>query len=394
MNWFPKVDMTKATRLTQAGRLKEAVDVLMGNASADTPTHSSPPPPQARTLDLTQDEAGNWSAASRDRPSSEATEPRDPPSQGFGAFLHKFGLGRSRTHAEGSLRPEAAATMAGAGQARFLTCEFSNAAGTRPYKLFIPTGYAGTALPLVVMLHGCTQSPDDFAAGTRMNEFAEAHGFFVAYPGQIRAANASKCWNWFNDGDQRRECGEPSLIAGITRQIMADWSVDPTRIFIAGLSAGGAQAAIMGSTYPDLYAAIGVHSGLACGAARDMLTGLTAMRNGALTPPLQQSRPVPTIVFHGDKDTTVAPINGDQVIAQAKAGLPLHATSIEGQSPGGLRYTRYVQSDASGRPILEQWRLHGAGHAWSGGSSAGSFTEPKGPDASAAMIEFFLSHNR
>jgi poly(hydroxyalkanoate) depolymerase family esterase len=343
MNWFPKVDMAKATRLTRAGQLKEAMDVLMARASAD------------------------------------------PSPSGSGGLLGKLGLGRLR-----ALRhPVPESARPSPKDAQFLALSFSNAAGTRPYKLYVPASYSGSALPLVVMLHGCTQSPDDFAAGTRMNELAEAHGFLVAYPGQTRAGNASKCWNWFNDGDQQRERGEPSLIAGITRQIMADWSVDPARIFVAGLSAGGAQAAIMGSTYPDLYAAIGVHSGLACGAARDMLSGLSAMRQGS-SAPIMRSTPVPTIVFHGDKDTTVAPINGDQVIAQAGAGLSLTTCATDGRSPAGMRYTRRVQSDRHGRVMLEQWVLHGVGHAWSGGSTAGSFTDPEGPDASEAMVQFFL----
>ncbi|HTH95920.1 MAG TPA: PHB depolymerase family esterase [Stellaceae bacterium] len=394
MNWFPKSDMAKASRLTRAGRLKEAVDVLMGNAPTDAPAHSSTRPAQADTIDLEQDDAGNWSTTPVDQaPSGAAPRPAShspgPPPPGLKVFLDKLGLGRIRDSM--GLRQPAHDTPPGPQNANFLLRSFGNAAGTRPYKLFVPTSYAGTPLPLLVMLHGCTQSPDDFAAGTRMNELAEAHGFLVAYPGQTTGANASKCWNWFNVDGQRRERGEPSLIAGITRQIMTDWSIDAARVFVAGLSAGGAQAAIMGSAYPDLYAAIGVHSGLACGAAHDMMSSLTAMRHGAATPPLRRVQPVRTIVFHGDKDTTVVPINGDQVIAQAQAGISLQTTVTSGQSPAGMRYTRRIQRDASGRTILEQWLLHGAGHAWSGGSSAGSFTDPKGPDASAAMVAFFLS---
>jgi poly(hydroxyalkanoate) depolymerase family esterase len=242
------------------------------------------------------------------------------------------------------------------------------------------------------MLHGCKQSPDDFAAGTRMNDVAEGHTFLVAYPAQAQSANISKCWNWFNPNDQQRDRGEPSIIAGITRKIMGEFPVEPGRVYIAGLSAGGAAAAIMGSTYPDLYAAIGVHSGLACGAASDVPSAFAAMRmGGALrSPPHDTARSIiPTIVFHGDRDTTVNLVNGDQVITQAKAAAYLRADVIEG-SRGGLHYTRTVHIGHGGKPILEQWVLHGGGHAWSGGSPVGSFTDPLGPDASREMMRFFF----
>jgi poly(hydroxyalkanoate) depolymerase family esterase len=269
---------------------------------------------------------------------------------------------------------------------------YANAAGSRAYKLYVPSGYTGQALPLVVMLHGCTQSPDDFAAGTRMNEVAEEQMFLVAYPAQTQAANMSKCWNWFSPGDQQRDQGEPSLIAGITRQIMRDFPVEPGRVYVTGLSAGGAAAAIMGATYPDLYAAIGIHSGLACGAASDMPSAFAAMKQGGSSPKGAARRPggpVPTIVFHGDRDTTVNPVNGDQVIAQA-AAADLRTTVDRGEASGGMSYTRTVHADQTGRAVLEQWVLHGAGHAWSGGSTAGSYADPRGPDASREMMRFFL----
>jgi len=278
---------------------------------------------------------------------------------------------------------EGAATPQGA---QFLARRFSNAAGSRNYKLYVPGSYRGRPMPLVVMLHGCTQTPDDFAAGTRMNEIAEQEGFLVAYPAQNAAANMQKCWNWFEAAHQRRDEGEPAMIAGLTREIMRDWAVDPRRVYIAGLSAGGALAAIMGQTYPDLYAAVGVHSGLACGAARDMPSAFAAMRQGSAGGNTQR-RSVPTIVFHGDSDKTVHPRNGDAVVAQA---APAGATrTAGGLSAGGRRYRRTVHTSHDGKTAAEYWIVEGAGHAWGGGSTAGSFTDPAGPDASREMIRFF-----
>jgi poly(hydroxyalkanoate) depolymerase family esterase len=276
---------------------------------------------------------------------------------------------------------------------RFLARKFSNHAGTRPYKLYIPGSYRPEdRVPLIVMLHGCTQSPDDFAAGTRMNEVAETHACIVAYPGQTAAANTQRCWNWFNETDQRRDSGEPSLIAGITREVMSDYAIHPRRVCVAGLSAGGAAAAIMGDAYPDLYAAIGVHSGLACGVARDMPSAFAAMKQGGAgfkTGPAT----VPVIVFHGDRDTTVNPRNGDAVAAQARDSS-LRSHTEEGRVPGGHAWRRTIHLDAEGRTMVEQWLIRGAGHAWSGGSPAGSFTDPRGPDASREMLRFFLEHPR
>ncbi len=277
--------------------------------------------------------------------------------------------------------------------ARFEAFTYRGAGGGMTYKLYVPSTYRGEALPLVVMLHGCTQSPDDFAAGTRMNEMAEEQNVLVAYPGQSGSANAQKCWNWFDAKDQHRDRGEPALIAGLTREIMRNFAVDPARVYVAGLSAGGAAAAIMAQAYPDLYAAAGVHSGLACGAATDMPSAFAAMRQGGIPRSGGRTgRPVPTIVFHGDRDRTVHPSNGEHVLTQAKAGAALNTTVTRGEAPGGLAYTRMVESDDAGSPWLERWVLHGAGHAWSGGSQAGSYTEPRGPDASREMLRFFLAH--
>jgi len=274
--------------------------------------------------------------------------------------------------------------------ASFNTHSIRNAAGTMRYKLYVPSGYKGQPLPLVVMLHGCTQSPDDFAAGTRMNELAEELLFLVAYPEQTKAANASKCWNWFKPSDQQRGRGEPSLIASITRRIMREFSVDPGRVFVAGLSAGGAAAAIMAHEYPDLYKGVCVHSGLACGSAKDVPSAFAAMRSAPKGKVRPSKSAIPTIVFHGSGDKTVSPTNADQVVEQFKSDASTIGNMSHGRSARGMAFTRTVVTNEAGEPLLEQWILHGAGHAWSGGSHRGSYTDPRGPDASREMMRFFL----
>jgi poly(hydroxyalkanoate) depolymerase family esterase len=280
------------------------------------------------------------------------------------------------------------------GGAKFIEGSYSNPAGSRTYKLFVPGGYQGQPLPLVVMLHGCTQSPDDFAAGTRMNFIAEEQNCLVVYPAQRSDANPSKCWNWFRGADQRRDEGEPSLIAGITRQVMQDYSVDPKRVFVAGLSAGGAAAAIMGATYGDVYAAVGIHSGLAYGSATDMPSAFAAMRQGggAGRQAVPDAPTVPAIIFHGDRDATVHPDNGARAVEQAIGVTRTQKKVYRGQIPGGHGYTRTTYADGE-REILEHWDIHGAGHAWSGGNTAGSYTDPEGPDATKEMLRFFLAHS-
>jgi poly(hydroxyalkanoate) depolymerase family esterase len=280
----------------------------------------------------------------------------------------------------------------------FLPRSFKNAAGTRAYKLYVPSTHRGEPSPLIVMLHACTQSVDDFSRGTGMNVLAEEQTFLVAYPEQSIDANASKCWNWFNRRDQQRDLGEPSIIAGITRAITQEYAVDPKRVYIAGLSAGGAEAAVLAATYPDIYAALGVHSGVVYGLANDSASALAAMNGGSgevrtngSARPGDHERRVPTIVFHGDRDTTVHPRNADRFAAHVPAtDCAKHVES--GRVPGGRAFTRTTYTDASGQDVLELWLIHGAGHAWSGGSSAGSFTDPQGPDASREMVRFFLGH--
>ncbi len=276
---------------------------------------------------------------------------------------------------------------------QFLDRAYTNPAGTRPYKLYIPNGYRNRPVPLIVMLHGCTQNPDDFAAGTRMNAAAEAQTCLVAYPEQIREANLQRCWNWFNPDDQRRGGGEASIVAGITQAVINDYAVDRSRIYVAGLSAGGALAAVMAQAYTDLYAAAGIHSGLACGAARDLKSAMAAMAAGAPgVPRVSPRRIVPTIVFHGDRDTTVNPVNADAVITQALQDGPLATETEDGHIPDGHAYTRTLFHDRSGATLGEVWHVHDGGHAWFGGDPAGSFTDPKGPDATQEMLRFFLQH--
>lgn len=275
---------------------------------------------------------------------------------------------------------------------RALARRFGNVAGSRFYDLFVPPGCSSAPRPLVVMLHGCSQSSRGFAIGTQMDGLAKEQGFLVAYPDQPRSSNMAKSWNWFRDGDQRRDQGEPSILAGLTRQVMEDFDIDPMRVYVAGLSSGGAAAAVMAMTYPDLYAAVGIHSGLACGSAGSTSQALAAMRRGALFRPCQATHPVPTIVFHGDRDRTVSPINGDQVIAQAKPDADVSIATDRGRSEGGMAYTRTILTEPHSAWSSEQWVLHGAGHAWSGGHPSGSHTDPTGPDASREMLRFFLSH--
>ena len=306
---------------------------------------------------------------------------------------------------------------------------------SRSHTLYVPpAAHAGQPLPLVVMLHGCTQDGADFAAGTGMNERARERGFYVLYPVQSQAANPQRCWNWFKPSHQQRGSGEPAWIAGLTRETMARHNIDPRRVYIAGLSAGAAMATIVAEAYPDIFAAVGVHSGLPRGVARNAPQALALMKTGVAggagvdlhsvhsvpSDPGRAGRSqssaaattaqVPTIVFHGDQDHTVHPRNGEQVLAVwlanagSGAGTAAAAGSGEALNPSvrqriehgvsrrGRRYTRCTYLGAADATVAEHWLVHGAGHAWAGGHAAGSYTDPSGPDASLEMLRFFFEH--
>ncbi len=388
--------MEEATRLTRAGKLQEAMAILQGGT------------PEARGADTadTSYQEGNTFDGTCEVIDEEATvskpAPAEPPTVSFSpgdikmpaAWRDKWmkfrgGMAQPEHASSASEEPQPGAFTAG---------RFTNPVGSRDYKLYIPSGYTGQALPLVVMLHGCTQNPDDFAAGTEMNRLAEDQLCCVLYPDQPMTANSSKCWNWFKAEDQQREGGEPAIIAGMTRQIIDTHGLDESRVYVAGLSAGAAMATTLAMTYPDLFAAVGVHSGLPHGVAQSLPDALGAMQGG--TGPLGGGKAkgagwaseVPAIIFHGDRDTTVHPSNADRVAAQYSTSRQAGATVEQGKVSNGHAYTRTTHHNAKGEPHLEQWQVHGAGHAWSGGSAKGSYTDSKGPDATKEMLRFFFQH--
>ena len=283
---------------------------------------------------------------------------------------------------------------------RFIAGRYSDLAGSLNYRLFVPST-CHDGMPLLVMLHGCSQDPEIFATGTRMNLHAEQLGFLVLYPAQSRLANPNRCWNWFQPLNQYRNMGEPALIAGMTKRIIAEYNIDSHKVYIAGLSAGAAMAYIVGSVYADIYAAIGVHSGLLYRGITNLFSAMAAMKSGTdqsakpddATTDLQDeitSRDTqPLIVFHGDQDKVVNAQNALDLIAyhhQKKSVREHH----ENDSSPPYSHTRRTFKNERGENLGEQWMIHGAGHAWSGGSIEGSYTDANGPDASREMIRFFL----
>ncbi len=279
--------------------------------------------------------------------------------------------------------------------AQYLSRRHHSASGSRGYKLYLPPNTPKRPKGLILMLHGCSQSPDDFAAGTHMNALAGKHGFAVAYPAQVRRNNSGSCWNWYNPRHQVRGIGEPAILASLTRKLMRDFGLGRDAVFVAGLSAGGAMADILADLYPDLFSAAGIHSGIARGSAYSLMTAMSVMRSGTVSrgiAPIVLARPVPVrrIIFHGGADATVHPSNATRIVAAA-VGDDAVPSRTGTRSVAGRGYTRSDFPGADGAILVELWTIEGTGHAWSGGRAAGTYTDSKGPDASAQMMRFFLT---
>lgn len=381
----------RATRLTRAQSLVEATRTLMRgltDAESPAPSAQNSAPESAPWIEKLTGAAKPLARGFASPPSGERV------AAPLGETLERLKMGELPGLGQGM---EALAKLRKAPHvpvphgASWLARTFSCDAGSRPYKVYVPARPGDGPRPLVIMLHGCTQNAEDFAVGTGMNALAEEHGFIAAYPEQVMTANHLGCWNWFNPQDQFRDRGEPRIISGLTRALMAEMNIDPERVFVAGLSAGGAMAEVMSVTYPDLYAGAGVHSGLAYGVASDAATAFVAMSGKSQGRARRAGDRVRTIVFHGGADQKVHPTNGELILAEARAGLSAHyqETTQRGNA-NGRHYDRTVVTDARGVPQVEYWNIEGLGHAWSGGSPQGSHTDRHGPDASREMIRFFL----
>jgi poly(hydroxyalkanoate) depolymerase family esterase len=397
MNSAFTLGMAKATQLTRSGKVQEATALIQSllAGQADTQQTSLIAADDVIEGKFTRlDPTAAPDASSTPSPEAQP-QGRAPGKTAPRARRGKVGSSLAET-LQGLManRTAAASKMSAVPDgAQFLSLTHASAHGSRDYRLYVPS-YAGHGpMPLIVMLHGCTQGPEDFAEGTGMNILAEEFGFLVAYPAQGSANNMQKCWNWFRPEDQRRDAGEPAILAGIVRDIQRDHAGDPARTYVAGLSAGGATAALLAAAYPEVFAAAGVHSGLPVGAAQDLPSALSAMRSGTARP--ARGIGVPTIVFHGTADQTVHPQNGEAILAQAldnRAGT--RKTVAKGVANGGRSWRSTAYHARTDSSHAEHWEVDGAGHAWSGGQPGGSYTDPKGPDASREMVRFFLQHRQ
>ena len=397
--------MRKAANLTRSYNLMEATrviqDALAGRRPAAGSDQTTKPLPLSlpkpdRTLAENNDGTSAFAATSEtarpdvapQRSGHTAALPSKRPRKPLGEIVRILREGRllaPRLLERADQRPQIKAPAG----AQYVTRTFSSTAGVRSYKLYVPANKGKQPRGLIVMLHGCSQNPDDFAAGTAMNDLAETHRLLVAYPHQTRAHNPSACWNWFRPEDQVRGQGEPAILAGIARELASEFKLGREQTFVAGLSAGGAMAMVMAETYPDVFGAVGIHSGLDYQSASDVASAFAAMR-GSRSPRVVSAKPdkpvVRTIVFHGASDPTVHPSNADRISARWRRAAAPHAISKTQRGDG---YTRVILGPEKA-PLFETWSVDNLGHAWSGGNSAGSFTDERGPDASAEMVRFFL----
>lgn len=384
--------MREATALTRAGRLAEATALIQRTLGGAAPVRVVPGEIVIDEERLRHDHPPGAPPGREESPGVDGgTASHVPGSRCTTGGLREFLRGQLAKVADGvrtHLPPSAPGPSVPALPGTIVRAVHRGAAGARPYTIYVPTTGTGPR-SLVVMLHGGMQTADDFAAATRMSELAQEHGFLVAYPEQVTSANPMRYWNWFKPADQARGAGEPSILAGIVAEIAAEHAVDRDRVYVAGFSAGAAMAAVLGAAYPDVFAAVGVHSGLPQGCASDLASGLAAMRGAPRVRALD--RPVPVIAFHGDADPTVAADNAVRVVEQFSGGQVRGDTLVE-RGPGRPATRVVVRRD--GVAVGELWTVHGSGHAWSGGVAGGSYADPAGPDASAEMVRFFVDHPR
>jgi poly(hydroxyalkanoate) depolymerase family esterase len=410
-------ELFKATGLTKRGHMMEATRVIQ-NALGLAKATPAPVKKAAPTSGTVPTWAPGIDTSVSDVPFRETL--KKPPAN-EPAFRAPHALKDDAPAVEApAARPAPAAPTAKPRPASFTELSFRSGNTSHAYRLYTPSNAPAAdsardqsnLLPLVVLLHGCKQDAADFALGTGMNELAETEKCLVLYPEQSSSANSMRCWNWFEATHQARDSGEPKMLAALIHKVIKTHGADPSRVYIAGLSAGGAMAAIMAGLFPEMFAAVGVHSGLPPGAANNVISAFSAMRSGASKPKSSGGAAanddsdgivMPTIVFHGSADQTVNPDNGDQITEAAlaalkSAGLQLKRVEQSEDSPGtssGRRdTTRTIYSTADGKSFAEHWAIGSGPHAWSGGDAAGSYTDPHGPSASQAMVEFFLQHRR
>ena len=390
--------MRRATDLTRAGWIQEAVAVIQAGLGFRTSAAHSADQKSSKERNYAKEIHGELAHA------EHVPVAHIPTLQFPTAQIRPSTVPEIREMLQPSPAPIVPHVVADSRPGTFTDGDFAFNGKTHHYKLFVPGAAASSPRAMVVLLHGCTQDPDDFALGTDMNDIAGAAGWVVLYPAQSARANHTKCWNWFKSGVEPG-AGEPMWIAALTQRIQYEQHIDSDRTFIAGLSAGAAMAVLTAELHPELFKGVGVHSGLAAHVAANVMEALSVMKHG---PRARQKRfystgstasnpIIPVIVFHGDADKTVDLENADQVIdvaiaraKQAEPGLVVNESENKGAA-NGTSFTQVIYTGTANRPIAEYWRLHGAGHAWSGGNDRGSHTSASGPSASAEFLRFFAA---